>query len=82
MLSDCLKCNNKKSPPKTLIHLFQKLKIVDNDIKCAIYGTKKSRSIKKQVAKGLLTILGFKIGLDKIPFLVIIFFKCNSIEKR
>ena len=36
--------------------------------KCAICGTKKSRFIKKQKVKGLLTSLGFKTGLDKIPF--------------
>ena len=36
--------------------------------KCAICGAKKSRFIKKQEAKGLLTSLGFKTGLDKIPF--------------
>ena len=36
--------------------------------KCAICGTKKSRFIKKQEAKGLLTSLGFKARLDKIPF--------------
>ena len=36
--------------------------------KCAICGIKKSRFIKKQEAEGILTSLGFKIGLDKIPF--------------
>ena len=36
--------------------------------KCGISGTKKSRFNKKQEAKGLLDRLGFKTGLDKIPF--------------
>ena len=36
--------------------------------KCAICGSKKSRFIKKQEAKGILTSLGFKTELDKIPF--------------
>ena len=36
---------------------------------CAICGAKKSKFIKKQEAKGLLTSLGFKTGLDKIQFL-------------
>ena len=40
--------------------------------KYAICGSKRSRFIKKQEPKGILTSLGFKIGLDKIPFLEII----------
>ena len=36
--------------------------------KCAICGSKKSRFIKKQEASGILTSLGFKTGLYKIPF--------------
>ena len=35
--------------------------------KCAICGAKKSRFIKKQESKELLTSLGFKTGIDKIP---------------
>ena len=37
--------------------------------KCAICGSKKSRFIEKQEAKGILTSLGFKGGLDKIPII-------------
>ena len=36
--------------------------------KCDICGVKKSRFIKKQEAKGILTSLVFKIGIDKVPF--------------
>ena len=36
--------------------------------KCAICGSKKSRFIKKQEAKGILTSLGFKTELDTSPF--------------
>ena len=36
--------------------------------KCAICGSKKSRFIKKQEAKMILTSLDFKTGLDEIPF--------------
>ena len=35
--------------------------------KYATCGAEKSRFIKKQEAKGILTSLGFKTGLDKIP---------------
>ena len=35
--------------------------------KCDICGAAKSKFIKKQEVKGLLTSLGFKTGPDKIP---------------
>ena len=37
--------------------------------KCAIYGSKKSRFIKDQQAKGLLSNLGIKTQLSKVPIL-------------
>ena len=37
--------------------------------KCAICGSKKSKFIKKQEAKGLLIKLGLKIPLSKTPLL-------------
>ena len=37
--------------------------------KCSICGSKKSRFIKKQEAKGLLSNLGLKALLSKIPVL-------------
>ena len=37
--------------------------------KCAICGRKKSRFIKKQEAKGLLSKLGIKTPLNKVPLL-------------
>ena len=40
---------------------------------CAIYGSKKSRFIKEQQAKGLLSNLGFKTPLNKVPLLNILF---------
>ena len=41
--------------------------------KCAQYGIKKSRFPKKQEAKGLLSNLGIKTPLSKIPLLNILF---------
>ena len=38
--------------------------------KCAICGSKKSRFIKEQEAKGLLSNLGLKTPLSKIPRLL------------
>ena len=37
--------------------------------KCAICGSKKSRFIKNQEAKGLLSKLGIKTPLSKVPIL-------------
>ena len=37
--------------------------------KCAICGSKKSRFIKKQKAKGLLSNLGIRTPLSKVPLL-------------
>ena len=37
--------------------------------KCAICGSKKSRFIENQEAKGLLSKLGIKIPLSKVPIL-------------
>ena len=37
--------------------------------KCAICGSKKSKFIKKQDAKGLLSKLGIKTPLSKVPLL-------------
>ena len=38
--------------------------------KCAVCGSKKSRFIKEQEAKGLLSNLGLKTPLSKIPRLL------------
>ena len=37
--------------------------------KCAICGSRKSKLIKKQDAKGILSSLGIKTPLSKIPLL-------------
>ena len=40
---------------------------------CAICGSKKSRFIKEQQAMGLLSNLGIKTPLSKVPLLTILF---------
>ena len=37
--------------------------------KCTIYGSKKSEFIKKQEAKGLLSNIGIRTPLSKLPLL-------------
>ena len=40
---------------------------------CVIFNSKKSRFIKEQLAKGLLSNLGIKTPLNKVPLLNILF---------
>ena len=42
-------------------------------MQCNVWGTKKSRFVKKQDAEGLLSNLGIKIPLSKIPLLNLLF---------
>ena len=44
--------------------------------KCAICGTKKSRFIKNQEAKSLLSNLGIRTPLSKVPLLGDILLRC------
>ena len=41
--------------------------------KCSICGIKKSRFVKEQEAQGLLSNLGIKTSLSKIPLLKVLF---------
>ena len=68
MLSFCLKCrrNTESINPKVLKTTNGKAIILS---KCAICGSKKSKFIKKQEAKGLLSNLGLRTPLTKIPVL-------------
>ena len=73
MLSYCLKCRENTT---TISPLLLKA-INDRTIilsKCAVCNTKKSRFIKKQEAKGLLSNLGIKTLFSKIPVLKDILF--------
>ena len=68
MESYCLKCrkNPEKKDPKVSSTIKGRVMILS---KCAICGSKKSRYIKHQEAKGLLSKLGIKTPLSKIPIL-------------
>ena len=48
--------------------------------KCAICGSRKSKFINKQEASGLLSKLGIKTPLSKIPILGHVCFKYNNNE--
>ena len=68
MLSYCLKCkkNTESINPKVLKTTNGKTMILS---KCAICGSKNSKFIKEQQAKGLLSNLGLRTPLNKIPVL-------------
>ena len=63
MLSYCLKC---KKDTESINPNVLKTMILS---KCAICGSKKSKFIKEQQAKGLLSNLGLRTPLNKIPVL-------------
>ena len=68
MLSYCLKCkkNTESINPKVLKTTNGKTMILS---KCTICGSKKSKFIKEQQTKGLLSHLGLRTPLNKIPVL-------------
>ena len=73
MESYCLKCkkNTENIDPKISSTSNGKAMTLS---KCAICGSKKSRFIKHQEAKGLLSKLGIKTPLNKVPILGDTFF--------
>ena len=83
MLSYCLKCkkDTESINPKVSKTTNGKTMILS---KWAICGSKKSKFIKEQQAKGLLSNLGIRTPLNKIRryFILIkhMFTKCNSIK--
>ena len=68
MESYCLKCkkHTKNINPQVSSTSNGKLMILS---KCAICGSKKSKFIKKQEPKGILSSLSIKTPLSKIPLL-------------
>ena len=73
MASYCLKCKKytKNINPQVSSTSNGKMMILS---KCAICGSKKSKFIKKQEAKGLLSKLGIKTPFSKLPILADILF--------
>ena len=70
MLSYCLKCKKKKNTesinPKVLKIVNGKTMML---LKCVICASKKSKFIKKQQAKGLLSYFSIRTPSNKIPLL-------------
>ena len=68
MKSYCLKCkkDTENINPRLLNNSNGKTMLLS---KCAKYESKKSRLIKKQEAKGMLSIFGIRTPLSKVPLL-------------
>ena len=68
----CLVCRDytKNNNPKIVRNRQNRLMIQSN---CATYGSKKSRFIKEQQPKGILSNLCIKTLLSKVPLLNILF---------
>ena len=68
----CLSCrkNTKNTNPRIVKSKNNRSMIQSN---CTICNSKKSRFIKEQQAKGLLSNLGMKTPLNKVPLLNILF---------
>ena len=75
MESYCLKCRKYTKNINLQVSGASNGKIVILS-KCAICNSKKSKFINRQEAKGLLSKLGIKTPLNKIPILSDIYFEC------
>ena len=67
MESCCLKCKEYTQNINPQVSSTSNGKMILS--KCAIFGSKQSKFIKKQEAKGLLSTLGIKTPLSKVPFI-------------
>ena len=72
MKTYCVKCakNTENIHPK-MVRMKNNRLIMQS--KCPVCGIKKSRFVKEQEAKGLLSNLGIKTPLSKIPLLNVLF---------
>ena len=68
----CLKCKTNTSNIDPTMAQTKNNRLLMQS-KCTVCGTKKSRFVKEQDAKGLLSQLGIKTPLSKIPLLNVLF---------
>ena len=68
----CLKCKKNTENVNSKIFKTKNDRLIRQS-KCAVCGIKKSRFVKKQEAKGLLSNLGIKALLSQIPLLNVLF---------
>ena len=74
MKTYCVKCRKNTENLNSKIFKTKNGRLLMQS-KCPVCGIKKSRFVKEQEAKGLLSNLGIKTPLSKIPLLNIFFLK-------
>ena len=72
MKTYCLKCRKNTENLNSKIFKTKNNRLIIQS-KCSDCGIKKSRFVKEQEAKGLLSNLGIKTPLSKIPLLNVLF---------
>ena len=72
MKTYCVKCRKNTENLNSKIFRTKNNKLIMQS-KCTDFGIKKSRCIKEQEAKSLLSSLGIKTPLSKIPLLNVLF---------
>ena len=72
MKTYCVKCRKDTENLNTKIFKTKNGRLLMQS-KCPVCGIKKSRFVKEQEAKGLLSNLGIKTPLSKIPMLNVLF---------
>ena len=80
MLTYCVKCSKKTEHLRSKIFKTKIIRLIMQS-KYAECGIKKSRFVKEQEAKGLLSNLGTKTPLSKIPLLNILFLRCIKMNE-
>ena len=72
MKTYCVKCRKNAENLNSKIFKTKNNRLIMQS-KCPVCGIKKSRFVKEQEAKGLLSNLGIKTPLSKIPLLNVLF---------
>ena len=72
MKTYCVKCRKNIENLNSKIFKTKNVRLL-MQLKCTDCGIKKSRFVKEQEAKGLLSNLGIKTPLSKIPLLNVLF---------
>ena len=72
MLTYCVKCRKNAENLNSKIFKTKNNRLIMQS-KCPVYRIKKSRFVKEQEAKGLLSNSGIKTPLSKIPLLNVLF---------
>ena len=72
MKTYCVKCRKDTENIDTKVVRTKNNRLI-MQLKCSVYGIKKSIFVKEQEAKGLSSNLGIKTPLSKIPLLNVLF---------